>query len=107
MMAGTNAVPAIPVLGGNCMTTYRDYTKEEVARRGRDIYDRSIRPEVAPGDKGKYVTIDIETGEWVMGEDSLTLADQLHARHPEAALFTLRIGQPATVRMGGRADVRP
>ena len=87
------------------MTTYRDYTKEEVARRGRDIYDRSIRSEVAPGDKGKYVTIDVETGDWRMGDNISGLAAELHEKRPEAPLFTLRVGYAATARIGGRISV--
>lgn len=84
------------------MTTYRDYTKEEVARRGRDIYEERIRPLVEEGNKGQYVTINIETGEWEMGDDMSELANRLHAAHPEAALFTVRIGYAAAARIGGR-----
>ena len=40
------------------------YSKEEFARRGDEIYDRDIRPHIEPGDEGKYVVIDIETGEY-------------------------------------------
>lgn len=48
------------------MATQRRYSKEEkeeFARRGDAIYEKKIRPHLKPGDKGKYVAIDIETGE--------------------------------------------
>ena len=84
------------------MTTYRDYTDEEIERRGETVFEAQVRPHLDEEDKGKYVTIDVETGAWLMGEDSLALADRLHADHPEAALYTLRVGYPYTVRLGGR-----
>lgn len=84
------------------MTTYRDYTKEEVARRGREIYAQHIRATAEPEHKGQYVAIDIETGDWEIGDDQSALADALHAKHPEAALFTIRVGYSAAARIGGR-----
>ena len=37
------------------------YSKEEFARRGDQIYEQEIRPNVAAEDHGKYVAIDIES----------------------------------------------
>ena len=84
------------------MTTYRDYTDEEIGRRGEAIYEQHIRPLVEAENHGKYVTINIETGEWEMGEESSLLTRRLHARHPEAPLYTLRVGYPFAVQLGGR-----
>lgn len=89
------------------MTTYRDYTREEVARRGRNLYETHIRPLVEEGNKGRYVAINIETGEWEIGDDISAPANRLHARHPEAALFTVRVGYAAAARIGGRTWERP
>lgn len=38
------------------------YSKEEFAQRGQAIYERDIGPRLGPGDAGKFVAIDIETG---------------------------------------------
>lgn len=38
------------------------YSKEEVARRGNEIYERQIRPQIEAGNHSKIVAIDIETG---------------------------------------------
>ena len=40
------------------------YTKEEFARRGDEIYHRDIQPCVTQDDIGKFVVIDIETGDY-------------------------------------------
>ena len=48
------------------------YSKEEFARRGDEIYDRDIQPHVSQGDEGKFVVIDIETGDYKMDRDDLS-----------------------------------
>ena len=55
------------------------YSKEEFARRGDEIYDRDISPDVEPADEGKFVVIDIETGEYEVDQDELAASDRLLA----------------------------
>jgi hypothetical protein len=80
------------------------YVDEDIARRGNRLYKERIEPLVAKGNRGKYVTLDVETGDWEMGEDILALSERLHARDPAARLFTVRVGYPTASRIGfGRA----
>lgn len=44
----------------------RRYSKEEFARRGDAIYATQIRPRLTAKDVGKFLAIDIETGEYEM-----------------------------------------
>jgi len=60
------------------------YSKEEFARRGNELYERQIRPQVQDGNEGKVVAIDIETGMFEVAEDTLTASHRLLARCPEA-----------------------
>ena len=53
------------------------YSKEEFARRGQAIYEQGVRPQVEEGNSGRIVAIDIETGEFEVGNDALTVSDQL------------------------------
>src|SRR3954465_15809365 len=78
------------------------YSREEIGRRGQELYDKQIRHHVEKGNKGRYLVIDIETGDYDVGDDVLELSHRLHAKHPGAALYAMRVGYPATVRMGGR-----
>jgi hypothetical protein len=83
------------------------YTKEEVVERGKALYDRQIRPLVEADNVGRFVVIDIETGDYEITVDedaTLTAADNLHARHPNAHLFIQRIGYPAATFMGGAVE---
>ena len=40
------------------------YPKEEFARRGEEIYNRDIRPLLEANNRGMFVAVDIETGEY-------------------------------------------
>jgi hypothetical protein len=83
-----------------------DYTGEDVVRRGRRLYEERVRPQIAPRDEGKFLAINIETEDWAIGEDTMSLTMRLHAQDPGAAVYTMRIGYPTTGRIGGRVPVR-
>ena len=40
--------------------------KTEIARLGKDIYERGIRSKVEADRSGEYVAIDVETGDWAI-----------------------------------------
>lgn len=77
------------------------YSKEEFARRGDEIYNRDIRPQVEVDNKGKFVAIDIETGAWEIDVDALTACDRLIARMPASQTWLVRIGYSYVHRIGG------
>ena len=78
------------------------YSPDEFARRGEALYQNDIRPRVEAGNKGMIVAIDIETGQYEMASDTMTAADRLLARRPDAQIWFVRIGHPALHRIGGR-----
>jgi hypothetical protein len=78
------------------------YSKEEHARRGMDLYERQVRPQVEAGNRGKVVGIDVDTGDFELAEDTLTAADRLLARRPDAQIWFVRIGHPGVHRFGPR-----
>ena len=54
------------------------------------------------GNIGKLISIDVETGDYEIGDDADVDAPlRLHAKHPGAAVYTLRIGYNAAVALGG------
>jgi hypothetical protein len=83
-------------------TTKRRYSKEEFARRGDEIYETKVRPQLKPEDKGKFAAIDIETGVFAIDEDELKACDKLNARIPGAQTWMVRIGSRYVHRFGGR-----
>ena len=76
------------------------YTKEEISRRGKEIYESQVRPKVEASNHGKIVAIDIETGAFAIAKDSLTASDQLLERYPEAQIWFVRVGYQAVHRVG-------
>ena len=83
-------------------STKRRYSKEEFAERGDSIYESTIRPNLKPNDEGKFVAIDIDTGEHEIDADELSACDRLRARLPEAQIWLVRVGSRYLHRFGGR-----
>jgi hypothetical protein len=77
-------------------------TSEEVAQRGKDLYEQHIRSQVETANNiGKLVSIDVETGKYEVGDDLLVICQQLQLLHPGAAIWTERIGFNAVYAVGG------
>ena len=77
-----------------------DYTSEDVAARGREIYQLQLRDKVEPEHKGKFLSVDIETGDYEIDTDDLSPTMRLLAKRPDAVIYSLRIGFPAAHRIG-------
>jgi hypothetical protein len=80
----------------------RRYSKEEIARRGDEIYERKVRPQLKPADKGRFVAIDIESGDYEIGDKELDAIHRLHARVPDSQTWLVRVGSRYVYRFGGR-----
>jgi hypothetical protein len=76
------------------------YSKEEFARRGNEIYEIQIRPQVEEGNRGKIVAIDIETGAFELANDTITASDRLLEQYPDAQIWCVRIGHKGVHRFG-------
>jgi hypothetical protein len=79
------------------------YSKEEFARRGDEIYERDVRPHVTKSDEGKFVVIDIETGDYELDADELAASDRLLSRHPDAPVWVTQVGSRYARRFGPRS----
>jgi hypothetical protein len=76
------------------------YSKEEFARRGNEIYQLQIRPQIEKDNYGKIVAIDIETGAFEVADDTITASDRLLKRCPDAQIWRVRIGHKAVHHFG-------
>jgi len=100
---GHRVVWRLPQTGGmmrNVKTPKRRYPKEEFERRGDEIYERHIRPKLKPRDEGKFLAIDIETGEYELNEDQRLASVKLRSRMPDAQIWFVRVGSPYLHRFG-------
>jgi hypothetical protein len=78
------------------------YSKQEFATRGDAIYEKEILPKLTDKDVGKFLAIDIETGQYDIAADELKAGNKLRRRLPEAQIWMVRIGHTSTRKFGGR-----
>ena len=79
------------------------YSKEEFTRRGNEIYQSQVRPQVEEGNQGRIVAIDIETGAFEVADDLVAAAKQLSARVPDTQTWFVRIGHSVVDHFGARS----
>ena len=77
------------------------YTNEEIGRRGHEIYEQHLKESVEVGNQGKFLVLDIETHDYLIGDDYMQLSRTLQARRANAPLYVIRVGFPAVGRIGG------
>jgi hypothetical protein len=75
-------------------------TLDELANLGGAIFDRQVRPMLRPEDDGKFVAIDVETGDYEIDDDDYAAVTRLRSRKPAADVWLMRAGCPTTYRMG-------
>ncbi|TVR04115.1 MAG: hypothetical protein EA395_16625 [Phormidium sp. GEM2.Bin31] len=79
------------------------YSEEEFARRGDEIYELQVRPQVEKDAHGRIVAIDIETGAFEVADEILQATERLFERCPDAQPWIVRIGHRAVHRFGARS----
>jgi len=73
---------------------------DELAALGADIFDRQIRPALRPEDNGKFVAIDVGSGDYEIDDDDYTAIARLESRKPTADIWLMRAGYRAAYRIG-------
>ena len=77
-------------------------SREEVARRARQLYKNSIRQQVETDENiGKMLIVDFESGDYKVDETRLKAARKLSTKHPHSRLFGIRMGYNVAVSFGG------
>ena len=80
----------------------KKYPTGEIVRRGQAIYDRDIRPQVEAEHRGEYLAVDIESGVYALGSNSLAAINNLRSVKPDAVAYLVRVGHRTASRIGGR-----
>jgi hypothetical protein len=76
------------------------YSTEEIVARGKEIYEQRLRDKLEPENIGKFLVIDIETGEYEMDEDDLAASLRASCKKPGGARYGMRIGNRAWGHIG-------
>jgi len=83
------------------------YSSNEIADQGQALFEREIRPRLDASAHGKFLALDIETGDYEIDGDELAAVKRARASRPEAPLYILRIGFPTAYRLGWRVLTAP
>ena len=73
----------------------------EIARLGKEIYQRDICSKVEASHFGKYVAIDVESGEWAIASSDGEALERLREQRPGAVdVLMERVGYRALHSFG-------
>lgn len=74
--------------------------EDPIASMGEAIYATKIRDEVEDEHLGKYIVINVKTGEYEIDADDVAAVRRAKARFGPDDLYTMRIGHTAAYRLG-------
>ena len=74
---------------------------QQIGQRGQALYDQTLKAQVEEGNLGKFLILDVSTGDYEIDPEDLNASKQLLKRRPDAVLFGVRIGHRAAYRMVG------
>lgn len=76
---------------------------EEIQRRGEELYVNTIRPTLSEKDTGRFVAIDVISGQYAVADDDATASLEMLKRGSGDNLYGIRIGQEAAYKIGGQS----
>jgi hypothetical protein len=81
------------------MTANTDWSLDEIVRRGKDLFATMIEPTLRPNERGRFVAVDVRTGEFETDDDDMTAAHNLRRRCPKAEIWLGRVGEAAAYQL--------
>jgi len=68
--------------------------KDEFTERGKNVY-KLLKPKLEKKFKGKVIAIEVDSGDYVIGNDELNAAVKAQKKFPHKIFAFIRIGYPA------------
>ena len=84
--------------------TPKRYSADEIGDLAEKIYEEQIKRLVEPQEIGKFIVIDVESGDYEIDEDDLEVTRRLKARRPDAVGFLTRVGPDTAYHIGWRGS---
>ena len=81
------------------MTTHK-YSIDEVCDRGERIYEERIKALVEPQENGRFIVIDIESGDYEIADDGMDASRRLRERRPHSVRFGAKVGYSSAFNLG-------
>lgn len=67
---------------------------------GEKIYEQQYKERFEPSDLGKFLAIDVVTGEAILADDGVGALERARAAHPDRPCYLMKIGSPSLCRVG-------
>ena len=74
---------------------------DEAEKFAEAVYQEKIRPTLTEADIGKFVIIDVNSGDYEIDENDAAASHRLHDRLPNSRGFGMRVGYSAAYFFGG------
>lgn len=68
--------------------------KDRLVAQGQEVYEE-IKDQLEPDHHGEIVAIEVESGEYFLGDSVVAAAKKGRAKHPDKLFFFVKIGYPA------------
>lgn len=75
--------------------------RDEIARLGKEIYQRDIQRQVEADHVGEVVAIDVDSGDYALGNNAIAASEGLRNRSPDAQVWLMRVGHRTLYNFGG------
>jgi len=76
------------------------WKNKEIASRGWKIYEDRLKNDLEPENIGKFLVIDVESGDYEISDDEMEAVDRAMERHANGMLYLMRIGFRTMGKMG-------
>ncbi len=75
---------------------------QEIARKGEEIYQKELKEKLEKEYIGKFVAIEVESGEYFLGETQMEATTKARKKFPDKITYLVKIGFPAVITMSNR-----
>lgn len=73
---------------------------QEIVDRAEKLYSGGIRDQLENAQIGLFLAIDLDSGDYEVGDARMPICDALRARRPDADIFIMRHGATTTGAIG-------
>lgn len=75
-------------------------TPEQVAEKGQQIYKDKLKAILEPKDRGKFVIIEVESGDYFVADSMIDALSKAKEKYPNKVFHTIKVGFDGIFKMG-------
>jgi hypothetical protein len=81
---------------------YQPSDIRQISRKGRQLF-AALDPALSKTHRGQFVAIEVDSGDYFIGETAMEANQKARAKHPEKVFFLGRIGYRTAFSFKGRS----